>query len=95
MADVPLTAVGVTFTHARTKFILQVKKLGQQGKNSGITMILLAMLLFCSLLTLHFKFFPVCSKSRELSQSPCIWRAELLQIGNNLSFSKAQSTELI
>lgn len=57
MADILLTAVGVTFAHARTKFSLQVKKLGQQGKNSGITMIFLAMLLFCSLLTLHFFFF--------------------------------------
>lgn len=26
-----LTAVGATFAHTRTKFSLQVKKLGQQG----------------------------------------------------------------
>lgn len=41
-------------------------------------------------------FFPVCCKSRELSPTPCIWRAELLQIlEKNLSFSEVQSTTLI
>lgn len=63
----------------------RLSKLGQCTKNSGITTILHTMLLFCSLPTLHFKFSPVCCKSRELPLSPGL---------RELNFSRYETTSV-
>lgn len=88
MADALLTSVGFTFTHARTKFISQVKKLGQWGRNSGINTYpsYHAFILFTSDIT--FQVFPCMLLIKRATPEPWTWRAKLLQIGNNLCFQK-------